>query len=249
MSKILKPILCKTIFQLSYKPHLRFYNVLMSAAEKLNVFEDWETNRLFVLLRDFDNHCSVAIRHDSIAYEQDSDKLNMEEDRIQLILRELPNALEIQSFIRLGYRRKYLIPLTMSFESLVNIFNVKLFSQSEKLRDILPSKISDLIYRADYIEEPYQFHLTLGPVRKREIPQYIQYNLENHLRPQELQEKYQDIIKNYPEIALFIDIDFYRTEKNFNVEYASEFVSIARQKIFEMIDKLNEYLFSQRIDE
>jgi hypothetical protein len=79
MVRVPKPALYKTIFQARYKAELKFYELLMPAAQRLHEYSHCETDRLRVTLRDFDTHCSVAIAHDSFSYEQDSQDTAMEE--------------------------------------------------------------------------------------------------------------------------------------------------------------------------
>jgi hypothetical protein len=67
MTRVPKPALYKTIFQARYKAELKFYELLMPAAQRLREYSHWETDRLRVTLRDFDKHCSVAIAHDSFS--------------------------------------------------------------------------------------------------------------------------------------------------------------------------------------
>jgi len=207
-----KTISYKTIFQIRYKPKLEFYDLLMSAAQKLNEYPHWETNRLRVVLKDYEKHCSLSIGHNAFTYQQDSNDRKMEEKYIQQTLEYLPTALKIQFFNRLGYRKKYLISIKMSFESLVEVLYVKLFSQEDKLRRIMPSQVEDLMYRIDFKEDLYRYHVTVGPVKKFEIPKHIAYNIEHHLSPETREKEYQEIIAKYPDVAVFADIDFYQTD-------------------------------------
>lgn len=118
MVRVPKPALYKTIFQARYKAELKFYELLMPAAQRLRDYPHWETDRLRVTLQDFDKHCSVAIAHDSFSYEQDSQDNVMEEKYVQQVLDELPAALQVDFFMRLGYRRQYLIAVDMGADPL-----------------------------------------------------------------------------------------------------------------------------------
>ena len=71
--------LYKTIFQARYKPTLRFYDLLNSAAQQLeNEYPYWLTTRLKVVFKDYEKHCSLNIGHNALAYEQDSADVKME---------------------------------------------------------------------------------------------------------------------------------------------------------------------------
>ena len=238
-----KPVLHKTIFQARYKPSLNFYELLMPAAQRMTEYPHWQTNRLSVVLRDNDLHCSLVIGHNAFGYEQDSNDEAIEEQYIQRALDELPKVLEIENFIRLGFRRNYLVRVDMPFESLVTILSVKLLSQEEQLRRIMPQKVEDMMYRVDSAEEPYQFHFTIGPVRKQEIPRYLVYNQTHHLPPETASEDYQAIVAKYPEVAVFMDIDMYWLGEQLQLKDATPFVADARQKVHQIATELTTYLF------
>jgi len=243
-----KPVPYKTIFQINYKPELKFYDLLIPSAQRLDEYPHWRTDVRTVILRDYDKHCSIIIGHKSFAYEQDSEDTDMEIKYIQRALEELPSSLQIEIFNRFGYRRKYLINVKMSFESLVSILHVKLFSQDAKLRNILPPHVEDLMYRLDFSDKPYRYHVTVGPVHKAEMPRYINYNLENHLDPQVREEEYKKIIENYPKVAVFIDIDFYQEGDKLKKDESTSFLKTARAKINEFANDLTEYLFNIELE-
>ncbi|MFQ6042021.1 MAG: hypothetical protein ACE5PV_14275 [Candidatus Poribacteria bacterium] len=242
-----KPVLYKTIFQARYKPSLNFYDLLMPAAQRMTEYPHWQTSRLSVVLRDFDKHCSLVIGHNAFGYEQDSSDEAMEEQYIQHALAELPQALEIKDFIRLGFRRNYLVRVDMPFESLVTVLSVKLLSQNEQLRRIMPERVEDMIYRVDSSEEPYQFHFTIGPVRKQEIPRYLVYNQAHHLPPESAAGDYQAIVEEYPPVALFMDIDIYWLEEQLQLKDAALFVADARPKVHQIATELTNYLFELEV--
>lgn len=242
-----KPILYKTIFQARYKPSLNFYDLLMLAAQRMTEYPYWQTNRLSVVLRDFDKHCSLVIGHNAFGYEQDSTDEAMEEQYIQHALDELPKVLEIENFIRLGFRHNYLVRVDMPFESLVTILSVKLLSQDEQLRRIMPEKVEDMMYRVDSSEEPYRFHFTIGPVRKPEIPRHLVYNQAHHLPPETASEEYQAIVAEYPQVAMFMDIDIYWLEEQLQLKDAALFVADARAKVHQIVAELTNYLFELEV--
>ena len=244
----LKPILYKTIFQVRYKPSLKFYELLMPAAQRMTEYPHWQTDRLSVVLWDFEKQCSLSIRHNAFGYEQDVSDEEMEKQYIQHALAELSQALEIKDFIRLGFRRNYLINVDVPFESLVTILSVKLLSQDEQLRRIMPQTVDDIMYRVNSTEEPYRFHFTIGPVRKQEIPRHLVYNQAHHLNPETADEDYRAIIAKYPEVAVFIDIDMYQLGKQLGIEETKLFIANARKKVHHIATELTNYLFSLEVE-
>lgn len=248
MGKTPKPVLYKTIFQLQYKVGLKFFDLLFPAAQRLTKFpNDWETDRFSVTLKDVERYCSLTIKHTSLTYEQDSNELDLEERYIQQALEELPTALEIDSCIRFGYRRQYLVETNMPFEALVSILDLKLLSQNEALRQIMPYIITDMMYRIDCIDDPYQYHLTIGPVKKEEIPTRISFNQENHLSSTKREAIYQEIVNKYPEVAILIDIDLYQLAEKLLIKDALPFSKFSQEKVHTMATDLSRYLLQKKL--
>lgn len=241
------PELYKVIFEVRYKPTLTFYDRLMATAELLSEYPHWQTDRLRVIRRDFENHCSLAIQHNSFSYEQDSNSIELEETRIAKALEVLPFNLDIQNCMRLGYRCRYLIPVEFPFEELVAILDVKLLSTHDRLRRILPGTTTDLLYRVDLQEPPYSYHITLGPVCKEEVARHIGFNIEQHLDQEGRAEEYQKILEVYPEVALFVDVDLCRVGDEIPVSEVSTDVELCRSQINTLVEELNTYLFRAQL--
>lgn len=249
MKKFPTPIPYKTIFQARYKAELKFYNLYISAAQQFPEYADWVTDRFKITLKDYNNHCSLTIAHNSFGYEQDSTDVDLEIKNISRTIERLPTALDVGSFLRLGYRQLYLISVDMPFESLVSIMNIKFFSQNNKLRQIIPSTVEDLMFRFNTSEEQYKHHISLGPIRKAEIPQWINFNADNHLNALTAEEDYRIIEQKYPETAVFIDIDFFQLSQQIPGSELLPFLDIARQKVREIATGLSEYLFSLEVED
>jgi hypothetical protein len=137
------------------------------------------------------------------------------------------------------------MPVAMKFNELVTILYYKLFSQDAALTKIIPSKTEDLMYRLDASDDSFKYHITLGPVRKKEIPKYISVNKKLHLHPDELlkQEELSDIITAYPELAVLIDIDVYRDVDDISIADSTDIYYAAREKIVSFIAGIRTYLF------
>jgi hypothetical protein len=172
----------------------------------------------------------------------------MEEKYIQRVLDELPAALQVQFFTRLGYRRQYLIAVDLPFDGLVRVMNLKLFSQDERLRQFMPIQVEDLMYRIDSRDEPYRYHLTIGPVRKPEIPRYVTYNRQHHLNPASSEKEYLAIIEKYPDVAVFLDLDLYQEGERLQAGEAASFIVAARQKLQGLAEDVSEYLFLREVE-
>lgn len=247
MKSIPTPTLQKTIFQVRYKPELKFFELFRRAAQAFPVYPHWSTDSVSVTLCDFENLCSLAIRHDHFSFDHDADDPVVEEARITNALAVLPSELQIQAFNRLGFRRQYLISTDISFESLVPILYLKLFSQDERLICLLPRRVDDLLYRVDSADERNRFHVWVGPVRRHEIPRWVAFNAENHLAPEIRDEKYRRLLAAYPETSVFVDIDVYLPGDEIPISEAADFVSKARERTTKLAFEMTEYLFATEV--
>ncbi|MBI4324087.1 MAG: hypothetical protein HY674_02365 [Chloroflexi bacterium] len=247
MKSIVKPVVCKTIFQVRYKPGLRFYDIFRAAAQKLAGYPHWTTDSLSVTLRDFDNVCSINIQHNLFTFQQDSRNPENEVAKVNAALEVLPPSLEISSFKRLGYRRQYLIAVDMAFDSLVSVLKIKLLSQDDRLLSFLPPRLEDLLYRVDCADGLHRFHLHVGPMQKHEVPRYVAFDAENHLAPEDRDDKYRLTLAGYPETSVLVDIDVYRIADEIPLNEAAEFVVAARDKADNLSSRLTEYLFADKV--
>ena len=220
----------KSIFAAEYKPEIIFFKLMNSAAEAFPEYKDWQTNALSFTLHDYIHRCSVVISSGKFTYSQDSNDDNMEEKNIEKVIDSLPEALKLSSYNRLGYRRKYLIPVKMTFNELVTILNIKLYSQKPELTKILPSNIDDLLYRFFASDGDFRYRITVGPVEKKEIPQNIAFNQDLHLNPENRDDDYRSIIDKYPDVSVFIDFDIYRKEDSIPREEISLFWKEAKKR-------------------
>ena len=235
--------LYKVIMQVRYKPELTFYNLLYGAATKIENFPHWVTDRLNVTLRDYDEYSSVTISHNNFAYEQDSGDENLEIRNINHIIGILPSELEVVESTRIGYRRRYLIPVNMSFAELNSLMNLKVYS--DPLRNLAGfPEVKDMMYRVDLIDGEFDARLTVGPVSQTEIPQRIGFNEEHHIDPNS-ENPLPKIYSAYPEVAIFVDIDVYQ-EGKIPMSNCKDMVLELKDRAKSWIDLLAEYLLKRR---
>lgn len=235
----------KTIFQARYKPHLKFYELLMTAALKFDEYPHWKTDRLKVTLRDYDIRCSLTISHNSYSFDQDLNENDYQMKYIEKTLTILPEAIEISAYKRLGFRRKYLIPIEMIYSELVTLNFIKTF-QYEQLKNLLPVKIDDFSFQLDCTDDKLKFHINFGPITKNQIPKFIEFNEENHLSPLTRGKDYRDIIEKYPRVAVFIDIDVYRDEENISTLEGVTFLNEADSRMQKLVQNFRDFLFTQK---
>jgi hypothetical protein len=245
MKKSPTPVPYKTIFQVRYKPELKFYDLLMPAVQQQKDYPHWWTDRMSVTLGDVEQHCNLTVNHQSFTYEQDSHDMGMEAKHVGEAVSGLPGALQLTSFSFFGYRCFSLVSSEMSFEELVSVLNVKLFCQDENLRRILPKRVDDLLYRVDFLDLPNRYHLTIGALWREQVPQFIQFNRNYHLPPQNAEEEYQKIKAKYPNVSLLLDIDLCQMSEDLSLDDLNSFTTQAPQKVRALTKSLAEYLLEQ----
>lgn len=237
--------LLRLMFEGRYKPELAYFTLAdRAAADFQKQYPEWRrTPNTGITLSDYAHRCILAIRHQSFAYMQDSDDRALATGRLERILQELPPALQLPAYNRLGLRHSVLVPVEMNFESLVAIMTVKLYVDVGPLRNALPGKIDDLLYRLDGSEGDRKFHLTIAPVKRAEISAKI-VDLANAgtVDPKKMQETIKETEESYPAVAVFFDVDVYREEAQIGVESASSFVAAASQRIDRMVRDTTEYI-------
>jgi hypothetical protein len=247
MAQVSAPKLFKTIFAAQFRPYLNFYSLFRTAAAKVTHYRDWETSFGIVILRDFENRCSVNVQNRTIGFSQDSGDITNEQTRLAEVTDVLIPELQLTTFLRLGYRRQYLVPLEITFDSLVSILRLKLFSAADQLQQVLPGQVDDLLYRVDCSQGEDKFHIHVGPLRRQEVPKYITFDAESHLAPEVRDDQLRQIMAAYPDVSMLLDIDFYQAAPNIHAQAAAEFIAKARRRVDELSRQFHEYLLSQEV--
>lgn len=240
-----QPLLCKIIFQARYKPSLRFYDLLNSAVQNFDIYPTWKTDRLYVVLHDYVRRCSLAVRHNNFSYDQDFGNKSEQQVDIQDAIEKLPGLLEIASFIRLGFRRQYLIPVEMTHDQIANILNIKFLAQDEALLNIFPPQFEDMTSVTVFSDGTLKLRTVIGPMDKKEIPQFIQFNKEYHLNRDQPEEDFAQIVKRYPDLAVFIDVDVFRADGEIPLNSIVPFFKEAESKLEKLILNLRHYIFAR----
>ena len=237
----------KSIFQIRYDPKLCFYDKLYKNDKLADKFPHWQTDRLRVTLRDFDKKYSITIAHDNTFFESDMYHKQSEEEMISLLISEISNFVDDGTFSRFGFRRYYLIDKEMSFPELVEIINLKYFTNYFK--KIFEDQINDSTITIISSINGNDFRLMLGPMKKKGIPNFIKYNIENHIDPEPNKrvQELSKIFKNYPDIALFLDIDYYLTGKGLKKDSLEKFWETSKKDIPQIIGNITSNLFEEKL--
>jgi hypothetical protein len=254
--------LYKATLDVFYKPEPRILDLLYSAAEELSAYPNWETDRLYMQLRSHESRCSLSYRHNMATYDQDSGNTELEQTRISADIPLLLSALQVKVVTALRYRHCYVIPRKEDFKVLVGLLNAKLFSQDGQLRRALPGPMNDLAFRADFAEGKRRHFIVIAPVWKKQLIQLINFNRVNHLDPHQPEQDYINVIKDYPENAIYVEIvTMQEGESAFPLletpysdvsalapEDVMPFVEIVRKRSDKIAQDLHDYLFSRELE-
>jgi len=237
----------KSIFQINYNPKLSFYDQLYKNKNFTSKFPHWKTDRLTVTLRDHDKKHSMLIAYNKIVFESDMYDKKTEEEIISLLISEITNFADDGTFTRFGLRRIFLIKQEMSFSELVEIINLKYFSNGFK--SIFKNKIKDSSIIITSPINGNEFNLTLGPMKKEEIPVYMKFNIDNHVdpEPQKRIKILNEIFSNYPDVALYLNIDYYLKREGLNKDNLENFWELSNSDIPQLIDDITSELFKEKL--
>jgi hypothetical protein len=238
----------KIVFQLLYKPTLSFYDQLFNAASQLPGYPDWETDSLRVVLKDPTNKCSAAISHNSLTYDQDSANSSIESERVSTLLSFAKDKISKVQYTRFGLRQQFICPVEMTPIDLAKVMNVKLNSNTEELTRVIGTNITDLYFKVDSTEDELKYHFFITPVIKNTIPQHLNFNRYYHMPPEERAINYGRLLSNYPDVAIFIDIDCY-TDSALKIEIAQAFYEKAKSISNLKAKKIVEYILASKIEE
>ncbi|XCN71098.1 MAG: hypothetical protein Q3M24_12300 [Candidatus Electrothrix aestuarii] len=237
----------KTFFQINYFPDLSFYDNIFKKNDIASYFPDWETDRLKITFRDFDKKHSVLLAHNRTVYESDRYNEKEEEKIIKLISSGI-KAFAKEHFLQsVGCKRLFLIKQNMSFSDLSDIITLKFYSES--LKSLFLSGINDSSVNLKTTIGPNELRVTIGPMKTDEIPNFIKYNINNHIRPETniRAKELHDIVTGYPEVSLYIETDYLFQTTKMSFSDIDTFWDSAKKDIPSFVNELVNNLFEEKI--
>lgn len=236
----------KTVMQITYKPKLDYFDKIYNKPIS-EYFPDWITDRLKITFRDFNKHHSLTISHNNILFESDKYDKKSEEDVFKLIVDNLVDISEEENFTRFGLRRFFLIKQDISYEELIEIFNLKVYSND--LIDQFKNSISNSNIVIDTYIDDYKIHITMGPMKKDEISRFIKFNIEQHSDPKSMERVniLSQEFNSYPDVSLYIDLDFSLNGEKLNSKQIEEFLSTYNNTVIPLIESLSDNLFKEKL--
>ncbi|WP_456437844.1 hypothetical protein [Psychroserpens sp.] len=200
----------KALFQVRFKPDLSYYDKLFEHKDLFTAFPHWQTDRMKIMLRDYDKRHSVAIQHDKLTYDTDKYVPKNCDEVIGIIHKNYKQFAKDENFGRLGHRFFMLVPLSIQFEELIHILNLKLFSKD--FMSAIDGEPHDSTVTLTSKHDDIDYRLQIGPMKAEEVPKFISYNVENHVDPNSNTKftEMASLVENHPEVSLYLDLDFFK---------------------------------------
>lgn len=244
-SKVQRFEIKKAIFQVNYKAYLEFYEKLFKLNKIFDKFPHWITDRLKITLKDYDKMHSLSIKHDAVIYDSDKFKEKEEEEIITILDDNFKLFANFDSINRVGHRFLCFIHCDLSFEDINELLKNK-FISNEMLTVFNKESVIDhsVVIRSEI--NNYQIRIQIGPIKKKEVPEFIKFNAEHHIDQSSLS-KFSQIsneLDSYPDSALFFDLDISTDEtiKSFN-DFRNETLDILK----ELEKKISNWVFMKKI--
>lgn len=231
----------KAIFQVRYKPQLRFYDQLNSVSQRFEGFPHWTTTGLKTTLRDYEMRHNITIGHDSTSYETDAPNKDVIADMINSIVENLTHYVQDGEVVRIGLRNKYLIPVTMQQSELEAILNGKLLNL-DFLR-MLGEEPEDMTVVLVGTREDYSYRFTLGPMTIQELPRFLEFDTEHHTDPKERETILSSLYTDLPTVSLYVDFDCFRRADDMTLKDVSSFSENAPILVDRFIQDLSDFIF------
>lgn len=230
----------KILCEYRFKPIILFYDMKNQIGDILfKDYKHWTHDGMRINLNNFENRSALAIDHNRLALEFDMpDSLVDFRSKFERALKEYTKRVKIETYIRLGLRIQSMIPVEFKFNELVKITHKKFFSQDKKLEDVVGTRVEDYQYNIVSERDSYKLHTICGPVTKEEMPRWFtpaNLVVNPGEEPKEIK---------YPDVAFFIDCDFYITNPSDGV--SEGFLEKAVHMVTSTTNGISEYLFGGR---
>lgn len=231
----------KTIFQVRYKPQLRFYGLMYDVAQSFEGYAHWITNRLSVTLRDFEQRHNITISHESTSYETDLPKTDTTAKQIGAIVERLPKYVQDGEVRRVGYRQKLFAGVKFGQPELEAILNAKLLNTDFVAS--LGGEPTDMTIVLIGEIESTSYRITVGPMKRSEVPNFLEFNATQHIDPANIDGTLKDVYAGFPDVALYFDIDCFKIGEAIRLAEVALFAEKAPQLAGTIVDGILRYIF------
>ena len=230
----------KTVFRVDYDATLDFYERLYpAAADVRDGYPDWETDRLKVVLKNFEDRCSLTISHAAFFYSQDHlNAVSKEEARINKVIEILPNALGKQKIKRAGLRRQYLLPVEMEYADLVQLMKGKFLTPDPLFHEGICPHFDDLQVVFTFKHSGFKM-ITIAPTFRDQLSRVLQLDVTNNFRAEDVWILTGEVFADYPLNSVYVDCDF--AETDLECRALASFYQRAREEHAKLIENVQRF--------
>lgn len=243
-----KPEIKRGIFRVDYKPVLDFYNNLYNQDDLNDLYPDWTTDRLSLILKNYDKRHSLHLTFKSATYDTDKFSEKEEESNVELISKNIEKLSSAKNILRLGRRIWCIIPISnMTYEELVKIFELK-FMNKETLNSI-GIEVDDLHTVIEGTHGDDKYRIITGPLTKEQARRHVPMNVDYHFDQGKSSEQSElnKLYDKYPDSSLLIDIDYYKILEDGNENSIELFYNDSKEFIDTLIQAYNKVVLSDKL--
>jgi hypothetical protein len=177
---------------------------------------------------------------DKVVFDTDKYNKSVEEDIVSLILDNILSITDEETCTRIAVRKQYLLKQEVSFNELVDIISIKCFSDLFRRSNIISD--SSITINSEHKDNKYL--MRFGPIRNSEIQKFIKYDINNHIAadPKTKADIVSKILSEYPEVSIYIDIDYYLQKDYLSVDTLKSFWNSSKNDVPDIVSALHKII-------
>ncbi len=235
---------------IDYKANLRFFDGMYKVAHTLaKDFDHWWTDRLTVVVHDFDDRRSIALSSKRATFEalNPNDPVITFKD-LASKLRYCIETLEYRSITRMGLKFAAYLDLGLTFEELRDQLRPICLPSAEQLQKIAAdSEARDFQLRFEYIWEGYNAAIRIAPMTKDQILLDLRNigSVDKLLQPPEKGEDAAAFFAGIKDTLLGFDLDVYAEGERSLSEWTS-FSDVVPPYLLKMRDRVKNVVLEKQ---
>jgi hypothetical protein len=200
----------------NYKPDIgHFDNMFLAAKEVSHSFEHWWTDKINIILHDFNKRESLTITSKQVGFETiQPDNIKNIIDTYSKDIKALVQKLNNKEVTRFGLRVTAYMDLGLKFEEYKERLRPMCLPYHERLETLTSSRILDLALNFDYDLKDKMVMLRIGPMKKKQGLEHLQIIGDiKRLFPIDEESGINKIYTSIPNEFLFFDLDVFREDR------------------------------------
>jgi len=214
----------------SHQADLRFFDRMYQAAYEIKPkFAHWWTDRIQIVLHDYDSHELIAFSSKHIGFEvANPDDIISTTNKLSGTLNTVAQRLHCNTVNRIGLKLVVFADIGLSFKELIEQIQHHFNLVPDNLKKLTSPDIVDMAISYDYVWQDSTAMLRCGPMNKDQGRQTISSLgcISRLYSPPKEDNEIQKVYDSIPESFLFLDIDIFR-EGDYRIDAWSTFATLA----------------------